>query len=103
MADRRITHGVARGPVFEIVVDGRRVPAHEGETIGAALIAAGIHGLRHTAKRREPRGMFCGIGLCHECAMVINGVPNTRACQTLATPGCTVEAQEGLGRLEGAE
>ena len=103
MSDRRIPHGVARGPAFEIVVDGRRVLAHEGETIGAALIAAGICGLRRTAKRNEPRGMFCGIGLCHECAMVINGAPNTRACQTLATPGCTVETQEGLGRVEGAE
>jgi len=103
MADRRISNGVARGTAFEILVDGRSIPAHEGETIGAALIAAGIHGLRHTAKRHEPRGMFCGIGLCYECAMVINGVPNIRACQTLATPGCTVETQKGLGRLGGAE
>ena len=103
MADRRVSQGIARGPAFEIEVDGRRIVAYEGETIGAALIAAGIYRLRHTAKQHQPRGMFCGIGLCCECAMVINGVPNTRACQTLATPGCTVETQEGLGRLGGAE
>jgi predicted molibdopterin-dependent oxidoreductase YjgC len=101
MTDRRIEHGVARGRRFEIEVDGRRVIAYEGETIGAALIAAGIYSVRRTAKMHQPRGMFCGIGLCCECAMVINGVPNTRACQTLATPGCRVETQEGLGRLEG--
>jgi sarcosine oxidase subunit alpha len=66
------------------------------------LMAAGIHALSRTSKKGHPRGMFCGIGLCCECAMVINGVPNTRACQTPATPGCRVETQEGLGRLEGA-
>jgi aerobic-type carbon monoxide dehydrogenase small subunit (CoxS/CutS family) len=65
------------------------------------LVAAGLLAFRQTAKRREPRGMYCGIGLCHECAMMINGVPNTRACQTPATPGCRVETQDGLGRWEG--
>ncbi len=75
--------------------------AYEGETIGSALTAAGVGTFRRTPKRNHPRGMYCGIGLCYECAMVINGVPNTRACQTLATPGDRVETQEGLGRLEG--
>jgi aerobic-type carbon monoxide dehydrogenase small subunit (CoxS/CutS family) len=103
MRDRRVERGVERGRQFEIEVDGRAIIAFEGETIAAALAATGIHTLRRTAKRNHPRGMFCGIGLCHECAMVINGAPNTRACQTLATPGCTVETQEGLGRVEGAE
>ena len=102
MSNRRIEHGVVRGRQFEIEVDGRPIVAYEGETIGAALMAAGIHALRHTSKKGHPRGMFCGIGLCCDCAMVINGVPNTRACQTPATPGCRVETQEGLGRLEGA-
>ena len=101
MSNRRVEHGVVRGRQIEIEVDGRTVIAYEGETIGAALMAAGIHTLRRTPKKAHPRGMFCGIGLCCECAMVINGVPNTRACQTLATPGCRVETQEGLGRLEG--
>ena len=47
-------------------------------------------------KKKHPRGMYCGIGLCHECMMVINGVPNTKACQTLAEPGCHVKTQHGL-------
>jgi predicted molibdopterin-dependent oxidoreductase YjgC len=101
MTNRRIEHGVARGRQFAIEVDGRQIVAFEGETIGAALTAAGVYALRRSPKRHELHGMFCGIGLCGECAMVINGVPNTRVCQTLATPGCRVETQEGLGRLEG--
>lgn len=101
MTNRRVEHGVVHGRQFEIEVDGRIIIAYEGETIGAALMAAGLRTLRRTPKMDHPRGMFCGIGLCCECAMVINGVPNTRACQTLATPGCRVETQDGLGRVEG--
>jgi sarcosine oxidase subunit alpha len=100
MTDRRVEKGVRRGRQFEIEVDGEKIVAYEGETVAAALAAAGRKTLRRTAKKNHPRGMYCGIGLCYECVMVINGVPNTRACQTLATPGCRVEAQEGLGRLE---
>ncbi len=97
MEHLRVEKGVARGRQFEMEVDGRTVVAFDGETIAAALIAAGVRTFRRTANHHEPRGMYCGIGLCYDCAMVINGVPNTRACQTLATPGCRVETQEGLG------
>ena len=101
MENRRVEKGVVRGRQFEIEVDGRKIIAHEGETVGSALVAAGVRTFRHTPKQHQPRGIYCGIGLCYECAMVINGVPNTRACQTLASPGCRVETQEGLGRWEG--
>ena len=100
MTDPRVEKGVKRGRSFEIEVDGEKISAYEGETVAAALAAAGRRTFRRTIKKNHPRGMFCGIGLCYECIMVINGIPNTRACQTLATPGCRVETQEGLGRLE---
>ena len=89
-----------RGRQFEIEVDGQKIVAYEGETVAAAAMAAGLRTFRRTPKRNHPRGIYCGIGLCYECLMVINGVPNMRACQTLATPGCRAERQEGLGRLE---
>ncbi len=101
MENRRVDKGVGRGNRFEIEVDGKKIVAYEGETVGSALVAAGLHTFRRTPKKDHPRGMYCGIGLCYECTMVINGVPNTRACQTLATPGCRVETQVGLGRMEG--
>lgn len=100
MVNRRIEKGVQRGQPLEIEVDGKKIIAYQGETVAAALIAAGLRTLRRTVEKNEPRGVFCGIGLCFECRMVINGVPNTRACQTLATPGCRVETQEGRGPLE---
>ena len=100
MMDRRVKKGVKRGRQFEIFVDGEKVTAYEGETIAAVLLASGRLTFRHTVKNRHPRGVYCGIGLCHECLMVIDGIPNTRACQTLATPGCRVETQQGLGEKD---
>ena len=98
--ERRVQKGVARGRKFEITVDGERIPSYEGETIAAALLAAGRLILGYTAKNNQPRGMYCGIGVCHECMMEINGIPNTRACQILATPGCVVNTQQGWGKGE---
>ncbi|UCF92880.1 MAG: (2Fe-2S)-binding protein [Desulfobacterales bacterium] len=100
MINRRVEKGVARGREFEIEVDGEKLRAHEGETIAAVMLAAGRRTFRQTGLRQQARGYYCGIGLCHECMMVVNGVPNTRTCQTLATPGCRVETQEGPGKLE---
>jgi sarcosine oxidase subunit alpha len=100
MIGRRIEKGIQRGQPLEIEVNGKKILAYPGETVATALIAAGLRTFRRTADKNEPRGLFCGIGLCFECRMVINGVPNTRACQTLATPGCRVETQEGRGPLE---
>src|SRR5512143_3371229 len=100
MQDRRIHAGTRRGRRFEIEVDGQKIFAYEGETIAAALLAAGIRVSRLTPKKHRPAGFYCGIGLCHECVMVVNGVPNTRTCQALATPGCRVETQIGLGEIE---
>ena len=96
MVNRRVEKGVKRGKSFEIEVDGEKLVAYEGETVAAVLIAAGRRAFRWTEKKKHPRGMYCGIGLCHECMMVINGVPNTNACQTQAKPGCQVKTQRGL-------
>lgn len=93
MIDRRIQAGVERGKCFEIEVDGEKILAYEGETIAAALLAAGKRISRKTTKRKELRGVYCGIGVCFECRMIVNGKPNTRVCQTLATPDCTVQTQ----------
>jgi len=95
-SESRIFQGVERGQSFEIEVDGEKVIAYEGETVGAALLAVGRRTLRYTNKFKQPRGLYCGIGVCQECRMKINGVPNTQACLTLATPGCKVETQKSF-------
>ena len=100
MKNKRVSGSVIRGPRFEINVDGEKVEAFGGETIAAALVAAGRMTLRRTTKKGDARGVYCGIGVCQECRMVVNGKPNTRVCQTPATPGCKVETQGAAGRVE---
>ncbi|HBY93922.1 MAG TPA: hypothetical protein DEP84_08105 [Chloroflexi bacterium] len=84
---------VQRGKQIEILVDGEPVTVYEGETVAAALLAASRFIFRYTDKYGSPRGLYCGIGLCHECRMVINDVPNVRACMTLVESGMQVQTQ----------
>ncbi len=74
---------------FEIEVDGRAAPARAGDTVAAALVRAGISTFRYT-ERGRPRGLFCGMGVCFECLVTIDGVPDQRACITLARSGMRV-------------
>ena len=78
---------------ISIEVDGEKIEAYEGEPIAAALWAAGIRNFRYTTKRNEPRGYFCGIGLCTDCKMIVNGVPNIRTCVTLVQDGMKIKRQ----------
>ncbi|HEX6025196.1 MAG TPA: (2Fe-2S)-binding protein [Solirubrobacter sp.] len=86
--------GLARGPAVTIVVDGRSVTAYTGETVAAALMAEGIVAIRRTPGG-EPRGVFCGMGVCFDCLAVIDGVPNTRTCMTWVREGMDVRLQDG--------
>lgn len=80
--------------------NGQPVEAIKGEPIAAALMNAGIRVFRTTAKRKEPRGIFCAIGRCTDCMMIVDGIPNTRTCVTMVEEGMRVEKQEGLASLK---
>ena len=84
-----------RGPRVEIVLDGSPVEAFEGETVATVLLAQGRIATRTTVKG-EPRGIFCGMGVCFDCLVVVDGVPNTRACMTWVRDGLQVSRQDGL-------
>jgi len=84
----------------EITVDGLVIEAYEGEPVLGALLNAGIKINRYTVKRHEPRGLFCGIGQCTDCAMVVDGVPNVRTCITPVKAGMVIKTQDGLSKGE---
>jgi len=88
-----------RGPRVELLLDGRPVEAFEGETVAAVLLAEGELATRRTVKG-EPRGVFCGMGVCFDCLVVVDGVPNTRACMTWVRDGMQVSRQDGWGPAE---
>jgi hypothetical protein len=69
----------------------------EGATLGAALTAAGIRSWRVTSHGERPRGLFCGIGICFDCLLTVNGRPSLRACLQPAGPGDVVTTQLGSG------
>ncbi len=77
--------------------EDREIEAYEGETVAAALHAAGIRVLRYTSHRNRPAGLFCAIGKCSSCLMKINGVPNVRSCMTKVSDGMKVRRQKEKG------
>lgn len=77
------------GEVVSLVVDGERVEGCLGENLHAALTAAGKRNLRNSAKGQQ-RGVFCGMGICYECLVTVNGRPNQRACMTPVSEGLEI-------------
>lgn len=84
-------------PSFPIWFDGSRVTAVPGQTVGAALWAAGVRSWRTTRGAGAPRGLFCGIGVCFDCLVTIDGTPNRRACVVPARPDMQITTQLGGG------
>nr|WP_238356980.1 FAD-dependent oxidoreductase [Kribbella italica] len=83
------------GPPVEITVDGERVDALPGQTVAAALMATGRESWRTTRGAEKPRGVFCGIGACFDCLVVVNGTPDVRACQRTVSAGDEISTQIG--------
>jgi predicted molibdopterin-dependent oxidoreductase YjgC len=82
---------VERGELLNVQVDGKRVEAFSGETIAAMLYANGIRIFRHTRKSKKPRGIYCGMGVCYDCLVTVDGVHNVRACVTPVKDGMRIE------------
>jgi D-hydroxyproline dehydrogenase subunit gamma len=93
----RIDQGLQRGEPFSFEVDGAGVPAFAGETVAAALMAEGRRALRVTAGRKEGRGYYCGMGVCWDCMMWLEGEGSVQTCRLLAAPGMRLRTMKGAG------
>lgn len=85
----------SHGDEVSFTFDGREMTGYEGEPVAMALRAAGVMVHRYTARRHDPRGMFCAIGRCTDCVMVVDGKPNVRTCMTPLRAGMDVRTQDG--------
>ncbi|MFF2495043.1 (2Fe-2S)-binding protein [Agromyces sp. NPDC058064] len=80
------THGTV-----DLFVDGEAVSGRAGQTIAGVLLGAGRVAWR--GAQDGERGVFCGIGVCHDCLVTVNGVEGVRACQREAVDGDLVERE----------
>jgi predicted molibdopterin-dependent oxidoreductase YjgC len=77
-----------------IEVDGETVPAFAGETVATVLLALGRRTFRHT-EHSDPRGLYCGMGVCFDCLVTVDGIDNVRACLTPVEDGMVISTKGG--------
>lgn len=83
------------GETLTILIDGSAFRVTAGDTVAAALLLAGISRFRRSAVSGADRGLYCGMGVCFECLVTINGAPNRQACLTLVENNMTIETGHG--------
>lgn len=100
--ERRLGSLETRQPL-SIEVDGEPVQAFAGETVATVLLAQGRRAFRHT-EQGTPRGLFCGMGVCFDCLVMVDGVENVRACLTPVADGMVIAtaSPDGAGGPVGA-
>lgn len=89
-----------RGKEVTIYFNGQPIKAYEGETVAAALYAAGVRVFSRSFRWHRPRGFFCAIGKCSACMMEVDGIPNVRTCKVYVRDGMQVRTQSGLPDAE---
>src|SRR5690606_23142083 len=103
MNNRIVDHPVlgkaSYGEPMSFEFDGRTYTGFEGDTIASALLACGVRTLRVHEESGTPRGIYCNIGHCFECRVIVNDVVGVRACLTVIDAGIKVKS----GRRIGAE
>jgi len=83
------------GAAVPVTIDGAPFVAREGDSVAAALFAAGLRACRTTAVSGAPRAPFCVMGACHDCLVTIDGLANQQACLVLVAPGMSIATQHG--------
>lgn len=96
LAEHPILGEIEKGREVKFTYNDMTINGYEGEPIAAALKASGVMIHRYTQKKHTPRGIFCAIGRCTDCVMVVDGVPNVRTCITPLKEGMQVKTQYGV-------
>ena len=86
-----------------ITVDGEPVTGVTGQSLAGVILGSGTLGFRRTSANNAPRGVFCGIGVCFDCLVEVNGQRDVRACQRRASTGDAVVIQHDELPAGGAE
>jgi aerobic-type carbon monoxide dehydrogenase small subunit (CoxS/CutS family) len=73
-----------------ITVNGRPVDVHRGTSVAVAVYLAGETMFRQSVSG-EPRAPLCGMGVCQECRVRVDGVPHVKSCQVICDDGMKIE------------
>ena len=87
------------GAAVAIIVDGKPVAARSGDTVAAALLAAGIGHCRTTPVTGAPRAPYCMMGVCFDCLAIVDGASSTQTCLVPVAEGMCVERQLGRPKV----
>lgn len=82
-------------PALRLRFEGRAIEARAGDSVAAALLAAGIAAFRTTPVSGAARGPWCLMGVCFDCLVEIDGVANRQACMVAAAEGMEVRRMRG--------
>lgn len=83
------------GGAVRITVDGREITARDGESVAAAMLAAGFTAFRTTPASGAPRAPYCMMGACFDCLVAIDGVGSRQSCLVRVKEGMAVATQRG--------
>ena len=86
-------------PDVTFTLHGDKIVAKAGDNLAAAVLSAGITVTGNTPVSGSPRAPYCMMGVCFECLMVVDGVPNTQSCMIEVYDGMSVERQIGIPSL----
>ena len=84
-----------QGDLVTFTFDGKLLTALKGDTVAAALLAAGVSRFRTTSVSGAERGPYCMMGVCFDCLVTIDGVGNRQGCLVPVSPGMKIEVQKG--------
>lgn len=100
---RILKHPILDFPIKKTIhfkFNGIEYEGLEGDTIASALYANGIKKLSESIEHHRARGLYCAIGNCSSCYMIVDHVPNVKTCVTPLSEGMLVESQIGKGALK---
>jgi predicted molibdopterin-dependent oxidoreductase YjgC len=85
-------------PSVTLSIDGRSIGARAGDSVAAALLAAGIVTCRTTPVGEAPRAPYCMMGVCFDCLVEIDGMGSRQACLVRVRDGMRIDTQHGKRR-----
>ena len=87
-------------PTVTVTIEDRQFKVAAGDNVAAAMLCAGIVVARTTAVSGAQGGPYCMMGICFECLVEIDGIPNQQACQTQVRDGMSIKVQRGLRDIQ---